>query len=311
MTGRSAGEWRTMVVAGAVHAGWLAIVLTHRHSPWWLTAGLLAVIIAWHGSVQHELLHGHPFRSQRANDALGSLPLGLRLAYPVYRRYHLLHHRSEHLTDPSEDPESYYLDARTWHGLPAPARWFWTAHNTLLGRLVLGPAREALSVYRWQWREVRRGDHRLARWWATHFVLVAVVIVFLVWVVGFPIWVYLLGAYAGHSLGLVRSFCEHRWVSEDGARTAMVRSGAFWSLLFLNNNLHLTHHERPEVPWYRLPALADELDSYQVAAGDAGLFRGYWEIGLRFGVRPFDHPVHPRQRAAIGPVESTVAQPAV
>jgi fatty acid desaturase len=117
-------------------------------------------------------------------------------------------------------------------------------------------------------------------------------------VAGLPLWVYLLGAYAGHSLSLVRSFCEHRWVSESGSRTAMVRSGPLFSLLFLNNNLHLTHHAQPAVAWYRLSSLADRLGSDDEARSDAGFYRGYWDVFRQYGVRPFDHPLHPRERRA-------------
>ena len=299
MTASRAGEWRTIVLAGAVHIGWLMVVTVHSHIAWWLAIPLLAVIVAQHGSLQHEVLHGHPFRDQRLNNALGSVPIALRLAYPVYRRYHLLHHRCEFLTDPFEDAESYYFDAETWRRFPRVVRWFWIAHNTMVGRLVLGPACETIAVYRWQWREIRAGDRQLARWWASHFARAALVLAFVI-AMGFPLWVYLVGMYAGHSLSLVRSFSEHRWVSEDGARTAMVRAGPFWAFLFLNNNLHLTHHVRPEVAWYRLPALAEELGSDEVAAGDAGLYRGYWDVLWRYGVKPIDHPLHPRDRASVG-----------
>ena len=302
----SAGEWRTVLLAGAVYGGFVLVVATHGHTPWWLTVPMLALVLAWHGSLQHEVLHGHPFRSQRANNALGSVPLGLRLAYPVYRRYHLDHHCCGHVTDPIEDVESYYFSADVWRRFPSAARWFWTTHNTMSGRLLIGPAVETIGVYRWQWQQIRAGDRELARWWATHFVRAALVVFLVVGVAGLPLWTYLLGAYAGQSLSLVRSFCEHRWVSEAGARTAMVRSGPLFSLLFLNNNLHLTHHARPGVPWYRLSGLADELGSDDEAAADAGLYRGYWDVFRRYAVRPFDHPLHPRDRledAAGGSIE--------
>ena len=57
----------------------------------------------------------------------------------------------------------------------------------------------------------------------------------------------------------VRSFAEHRFV-DGGTQSAVVRAGPVMSLLFLNNNLHLSHHARPGVPWYQLPALHERLD---------------------------------------------------
>ena len=59
---------------------------------------------------------------------------------------------------------------------------------------------------------------------------------------GLDVWVYVLGAtWFGWSISLVRSFAEHRFV-DGGTQSAVVRAGPVMSLLFLNNNLHLSHH---------------------------------------------------------------------
>jgi len=70
--------------------------------------------------------------------------------------------------------------------------------------------------------------------------------------------------------------------------------------LFLENTLHDTHHAQPEVPWYRLEPLAAEVGSDERAAAGAGLHAGYGSVFARHLLRPFDHPVHPRERAAAG-----------
>jgi fatty acid desaturase len=290
-------EWQTVALAVAVHGLWLLVLATHELVPAVITIALLAIAIAWHGSLQHEVLHGHPFSSKAANEAIGSLPLSLRLPYPIYRRYHLEHHRSV-LTDPVDDAESFYLSAETWSGLSAWRRSAALAHHTLLGRLLIGPALGAATLWCSQLQAIRRGDRELGAIWARHIVVVAALLWIIVGVVGVPVWVYLFGAYAGHSLSLVRSFAEHRWVPGKRSRSAMVRSGRAFSLLFLNNNLHDAHHARPSVAWYRLPALAKELDSDRAAADGAGLYAGYRDVGRRYLVRPFDHPLHPLARAS-------------
>ena len=67
----------------------------------------------------------------------------------------------------------------------------------------------------------------------------------------------------------------------------MLRAEAPLALLFLNNNLHALHHARPEVAWYRLPALAgDELPGSYDGVGYGALFR-------RYLFRIKDSPVHP------------------
>ena len=45
--------------------------------PWWVVLPAGAWLTAWHGSLQHEAIHGHPTRSARLNAALAWLPIGL------------------------------------------------------------------------------------------------------------------------------------------------------------------------------------------------------------------------------------------
>ena len=292
-------EWRTVAVAVAVHGLWLAAVALHGITPWPLTVLAVGAATAWHGSLQHETIHGHPFRSRRLNALLGSVPTSLHLPYLVYRRYHWAHHDCPELTDPTDDSESFYVTAEKWESMGRLGRLFVLAHHTLLGRLVLGPPRDVARVFAHQAREVWRGDRELARWWAAHLVAVAALATFVVAVMGIPLWQYLLGAvYLGNALTLMRSYCEHRWV-EGATRSAVVRSGRFFSMLYLYNNLHHVHHADPGVPWYRLSAQADTTGAYEEAAAGAGLYRGYFELARRFLVRPFDHPVHPAKRAGI------------
>ena len=292
-------EWRTVAVAFGVHGLWLAVVALHGAVPWPLTVLALGLVSAWHGSLQHETIHGHPFRSQRLNALLASLPVSLHLPYLVYRRYHWAHHDCPELTDPTDDSESFYVTARQWESIGPLRRAFLVAHHTLLGRLVLGPPRYIVGVLVHQAREIWRGDRELARWWCAHVVAATALGLFVVAALGIPLWQYLLGAtYLGNALTLMRSYCEHRWV-EGATRSAVVRSGRFFSMLYLYNNLHHVHHADPGVPWYRLPAHAETTGGYEEAAAGAGLYRGYFELARRFLVRPFDHPVHPTERAAI------------
>ena len=296
---RPSVEWRTVAVAVAVHGLWLAAVALHASTPWPLTVVALAVATAWHGSLQHETIHGHPFRSRRLNSLVGSLPISVRLPYHVYRRYHLAHHDCADLTDPTDDSESFYVSAESWETMGRMRRAVVLAHHTLLGRMVLGPPREMARVLAHQAREVRRGDRELARWWSVHAVAAAALCAFVVAVMGIPLWQYLLGAvYLGHSLTLLRSYCEHRWV-QGATRSAMVRSGPVFGLLFLNNNLHHAHHAEPGVPWYKLPARVAATGADGQAAAGAGLYGGYLDVARRYLVRPYDHPVHPSQRAGI------------
>ncbi len=92
-----------------------------RDLPWWALAPLGAWIIAWQMNLQHEVIHGHPTPWRTVNEALGVWPLSLWLPYRIYRETHMRHHQDANLTDPFEDPESYYWTTAGWRDL-GPAR---------------------------------------------------------------------------------------------------------------------------------------------------------------------------------------------
>ncbi len=291
-------EWPTLAVAAAVHIGWLAVVVAHRHLPVAVSVALLAVFGAWHTSLQHEVIHGHPFRSRLACRLLASVPITLWVPYGDYRDSHLVHHRDEHLTDPVDDPESSYVTPERWATAGRGRRIWWHIDRTLAGRTLLGPV--PLTIRYWvRLARATRRDGRTRLYVFEHAVSSAALLGFVVGVAGMPWWLYAIGAgYLARTLALVRSFAEHRWVPGDASRSAVVRAGRFWSLLFLNNNLHHTHHARPGAPWYRLPLLADALGSDDAAAAGAGFYAGYGDVARRYLVRPLDVPVHPAMATA-------------
>jgi fatty acid desaturase len=91
----------------------------------------------------------------------------------------------------------------------------------------------------------------------------------------------------------LRVFAEHRAVAH-GTRSAVVQASLPLSLIFLNNNLHHTHHALPGAAWYRLPELNEQLGSNELSRDGAGLYTGgYLEIVRRYGLRSFCQPVHP------------------
>ena len=100
---------------------------------------VMAVMGALQSSLAHECLHGHPFRNPHLNEALAYLPLTLAYPYRRYRSLHLKHHENASLTDPFEDPESYYRASWQFDRLPRPLRWLLRINNALLGRLICGP----------------------------------------------------------------------------------------------------------------------------------------------------------------------------
>jgi len=261
----------------------------------WIAAPIGSVLIAWHGSLQHETIHGHPTASRRLNALLGWLPLSLWIPYEDYRRLHLLHHRygGRRLTYPGRDPESFYLAPGAAAGLGVIGRAVYRFRSTLAGRLLIGPA---ITIPRFWGHKLRtlRGA-KPAQWSVilSHVLGVTLVLAWVVGICGVPLWVYVfLIVYPSVSLSQLRSFVEHRYDEEPHRRTAVVEGHPFFALLFLNNNLHIAHHEHPSVPWYELPAKWREM---QAAARDSALLfpGGYsqvlWQYGLRSFI-PLEHP---------------------
>lgn len=287
-------EWPTVAVAAGLYVGFGLVTWNYHVLPWWVVLPIGAYLVCLHGSLQHEVVHGHPTRWRWVNAALVFPSLWLWLPHSRYRETHLAHHRDAKLTDPLEDPESCYVSARRWAEMGPLHRMLRQALMTLAGRLLLGPIYYIAIKLREIVRATRQRDRHYLSHWPLHFVAVAVTLAWVIGVCGIPFWEYvLLFAYPGISLTLLRSYAEHRAAEEVGHRTAVVESGPFFSLLFLNNNLHVLHHAEPGVPWYRLPALYRRHRDRLLALNGGYLFRGYREIFARFLLRRRGSPVHP------------------
>ena len=288
---RAGPSW---TVAVLIYGGWGLTTWFHAALPWWLLGLLGGGLIAWHGSLQHEAVHGQLAPWRWLNDLPALPPLALWLPFPIYRATHEAHHDFEILTEPWRDPESFYVDQATWRRLRPPARALLRAHNTLLGRLLLGPFLVIGQFLVAEARAFARGDRRNLRMWLWHPLAVALVLLWVVGVCGLPLWQYLLlFVLPGASLTLVRSFAEHKAAFTPFERTAVVEAGPVFGLLFFNNNLHFAHHKRPDLPWHALPAYYRATRRELLEENGGLLYRGYLEVLRRFLVRPVDAPAHP------------------
>ena len=104
-------EWPTAALALVIYAGWGAVTYWHAAIPVWILVPLGAWLVAWHSSLQHEIVHGHFTPWPWLNRAIAYPPLALWMPYERYRATHLQHHRNELLTIPVTDPESRYWRA--------------------------------------------------------------------------------------------------------------------------------------------------------------------------------------------------------
>lgn len=293
---RGGVEWITLGLIGACYGLWtLALFVLWPLAPA-LAFGLAVLCIALHSSLTHEVLHGHPFRSRALNEALMLPPLTLAIPYERFRDQHLAHHRDSNLTDPYDDPESNYLDPVVWDRLPGWKRGLYRINNTLLGRILLGPAIGQVRFIAGEWAGAAAGDRAITRAWARHGLGLALLLP-VIWVAPMPVWTYLAAAYLGLGLIKIRTFLEHRAHEKSRGRTVIIEDRGPLAWLFLFNSLHVVHHMNPAAPWYALPRLYREGRARYLASNDGYVFRSYAEIFGRFFWRakdPVPHPLWPR-----------------
>src|SRR5690349_598617 len=77
-------EWPTVLVAISIVGGFGGVVVGHSYVPAFVTVVSLAVLGAWFGSLQHEVIHGHPTPWRWLNGVIGGAPLGLFVPYWLY-----------------------------------------------------------------------------------------------------------------------------------------------------------------------------------------------------------------------------------
>lgn len=283
-----------MAILACCYTAWFAATWSYPLIGPWLLVILVAPLVTLHSSLQHEALHGHPTRSARLNEMLVSLPVGLLFPYRRFKSLHLRHHNDQTLTDPYDDPESFYLAAADWRKLPAWVQKVLDFNNTFAGRFTIGPLVMLVGFIASEVRHIRRGDREVLRAWAYHLVGVAAVLIWTALICGIPVWLYAAAAYLGLSILTVRTFAEHQAHERAAGRSVIVEASPVFGLLFLNNNLHYVHHAHPRVAWYRLPALYRAQREAFLAANESYSFSGYGEMLRRHLFRartPVSHPL--------------------
>lgn len=303
-------EWPTLFVVIAIYAAWLGLTRFQAVIPIWLLVPAGAVTIAWHGSLQHEVIHGHPTRLPWFNRILAFPPVMLWLPLESYRHSHLAHHDAVELTDPHDDPESQYFSPAQWARLGAVGRLVVAANATLLGRLLLGPALSISGFLLQELKTILRGDRLKRRHWAVHLAGVAVILIWLISACHMHLFRYILCfVYPGQSLALVRSFAEHRAAPGRAHRTAIVERSPFWALLFLNNNLHVVHHTHPHLPWYRLPHVYRTHRAGYLRLNGGLFYPSYAALFWRYLIKPHDALLHPAAHPGASPSVTSQAVP--
>jgi len=295
-------EWKTLGLFVACYAIWLGTTwyFVAVSENWGDISGfamlfvITAVVTAFHTSLQHEVVHGHPTPWPLVNEALVFPSLIFVYPYRRYRQLHLKHHNDANLTDPYEDPESYFWPQCECEKIGPIKMFLLGLNNTFVGRMILGPPLGVWGFYRTEIARLYKGEKGVRKAWALHIVGSFMVYLWLSYVAGIPFWLYaLLVIYPGVAWILVRSFAEHQASETVGERTAIVEAHPFFRLLFLNNNLHIVHHAHPNAAWYDLPKLYFERKQHYLAANSGYRFAGYGDIVRQFAFRKKQEVFHP------------------
>lgn len=287
-------EYLTVILYASIWICWLLITYFHAALPLWLLYLLGSVTICVFGSYQHEAVHNHPTKNKSLNYWLAWPPLHLWIPFESYLQSHLQHHRCELLADPYDDPESYYWHSADWQKKPLWTQSLYRINNTMLGRFIIGPwlviGRYVIS----EGKDVLSGNVNAIRYWIIHIAGCAVIMYWVVAVAEMSFWTYLLCfVYGGTSLTLMRSFMEHRPATTWSPRTLIVEGSWFSQLLFLNNNFHVLHHEKPDVPWYEIKRIYFLQKQRILRENEHYFFASYWQMLKKFALRAKDDPRYP------------------
>ncbi len=287
-------EWPTWILLFLTYAAWIALTLNWHLVPGWLLWILGGFTLALHSSLQHEAIHGHPTRSRKLNLALVSPPLLLWLSIEHYYENHSRHHQNE-LTNPESDPESFFVAEDKWKKLPRWRQRILLFNNTFAGRMLIGPWLVMAGVASGETRRLLAGDYRRVGSLVRHAAGVAAMLCWIMAVCEMPFYIYLLAfVWPGTSMMMTRSFLEHRYDPDGAQRTVLVDGCPITRLLFLNNNFHWIHHDRPGLAWYRIPAVARAERERVLERNGHYYYPGYWTIARRFLFRPWTSPVYPQ-----------------
>lgn len=278
-----------------------------------VACALLTLALTLFSSFNHEVLHGHPFRSEVLNTALVFPALGLLIPYPRFRDTHLAHHHDPSLTDPYDDPETNYVDPAVWARWSALRRAVYGWNNTLLGRMTIGPLIGLATFYAGDLRAMLRGEGRILRAWLFHAAGLLPVIAWLAWVADMSWWLYGLAVYLSLSILKIRTFLEHRAHEKARCRSVIIEDRGLLSFLFLKNNLHAVHHAHPGLPWYRLQAHYTAHRNAFLNRNGGYAYRSYAQIARLFLMRakdPVPHTLWPQVPVVVpAPIQPPVQPP--
>lgn len=293
-------EWPTLLICFLCYAGFAIATLCTHVLGYALSAGLLVVSLTLYSSFHHEVTHGHPFKVRWANHILVFPALGWMIPFLRFRDTHLAHHHDPSLTDPYDDPETNFIDPVVWRRWHRLRRELYRWNNTLLGRMLVGPAITLTVFYTQDARALLKGDRHITRAYLLHVAGLLPVLAWLIWVGQMPLWIHALSVYLSLSVLKIRTFLEHRAHEKARCRSVIIEDRGPLSFLFLKNNLHAVHHISPDIPWYQLQKHYENRRAAFQARNGGYVYRSYRQIFAQYFLKakdPVPHSLWPQNTA--------------
>jgi len=286
-------QWPTFALLIGCYLAIAALTYLGKVTAVWHCVPLLALCLALHSSLQHELLHGNPCTQQWLNDLWGFPAVGIFIPYLRFKATHLAHHRDEYLTDPHDDPESNYLHPDAWESHSVWMQAVYRFNNTLMGRMLVGHLIGLSQFYTQDIRAMLHGDSDIVKAYALHLLGVVLSALWIIGVAQWPLVAWVVAAYGALSILRIRTYLEHRASDEVTHRTAIVNDRGPLAWLFLNNNFHAVHHTHPRLPWYELPNYYDRNKDFFDKLCDYYTYPSYLSVFLLYFWRQKDPVPHP------------------
>jgi len=228
-------------------------------------------------SMSHETAHGTPFKSRWLNESVMWLTALIYLEEPLHRRYtHTNHHTyTWHVGKDSQMPFDTPMTFKGWFSEVSGFALI-HFHVITLFRLACGRYTEMMRsvIPENEFPRIRRNAWVFIGIYASIATMIALGFNSLLWFLVLP-WL------MGRPVMILFSIIQHAEMSENVPSildsTRSFRSSPIASFLYMNMENHIEHHLYPQVPFYALPDLHNEIRE-QLPEPDPGLWKTNIEV---------------------------------
>jgi len=228
-------------------------------------------------SISHEAGHGTAFRSRWLNETVMWTTSLIFLQVPLHRRIsHTMHHtRTWYAGQDTEMPDELPMKFGAWL---FEISGFLLLHYQILTLFQLATRRYTTLLLKIASKTDLPKMTRGARIYLAIYVTVAALIFSgQIWL----LWFLVLPRLFGMPIMQLFIILQHAEVEENTPSilqsTRSFNTGRLGRFLYLNMNYHIEHHLYPQVPFYALPDLSEEIRS-DIPEADPGFFKTNLEV---------------------------------